>query len=112
MAGKLFFKNFKKHVDIISNTDIIRVSNKKTTRKEIKKMKKFEVGKSYVHGWAGDSELTTTWEVIARTAQTITIKNGNEIRKRRINKTLTEWNKAETVLPFGDYSMAPILTAE
>ena len=28
-GGQIIFKNFKKHVDIISNTDIIRVSNKK-----------------------------------------------------------------------------------
>ena len=75
-------------------------------------MKTFEIGKSYTHGWIGDSELFTTWTVIARTAKTITIKNGNEIRKCRIIKNLTEWNKAETVLPYGDYSMRPSLSAD
>ena len=38
MAGKLFFKNFKKHVDIISNTDIMEISNKKSNS-EVKTMK-------------------------------------------------------------------------
>lgn len=74
-------------------------------------MTKFEIGKSYTHGWIGDSELFTTWEVIARTEKTITIKNGDEIRKCRINKLFSEHNKAETILPFGNYSMCPILRA-
>ena len=75
-------------------------------------MKKFEVGKEYTHGWAGDAELFTTWLVVSRTEKTITIKNGDEVRKCHIIKNLTEWNKAESVLPFGDYSMRPCLTAQ
>ena len=74
-------------------------------------MKTFEVGKTYTHGWAGDSNLLTTWKVIERTAQTITIQNKDEIRKCRIIKDLTEWNKAESVRPYGKYSMYPCLTA-
>lgn len=76
-------------------------------------MKKFEVGKSYTHGWIGDSELFTTWEVIARTAATITIKHNitNEVKKCRINKFLSERENAECVLPFGKYSMCPTLRA-
>ncbi|MBR5354664.1 MAG: hypothetical protein IK122_00870 [Alphaproteobacteria bacterium] len=71
----------------------------------------FEVGKKYTHGWIGDSELFTTWEVIARTAKTITIKHGDEIRKRRINKWYAEHYNVEAVLPYGEYSMCPVLTA-
>lgn len=74
-------------------------------------MKTFEVGKTYTHGWIGDSNLFTTWKVIARTATTITIQNKDEVRKCRIIKDLTEWNKAESIRPYGNYSMCPCLTA-
>lgn len=75
-------------------------------------MKKFEIGKSYTHGWIGDSELFTTWQVIARTAQTITIERCGKIKKCRINKDLSEMFGAEAVKPYGTYSMSPTLTAE
>ena len=75
-------------------------------------MKQFEVGKSYTHGWIGDSDLFTTWTVIKRTAQTITISNGKETKTCRIIKRLSEIRKAESIFPFGQYSMAPILSAE
>lgn len=74
-------------------------------------MEKFEVGKSYTHGWIGDSELFTTWEVIARTARTITIKNGREIHKRRIIKYYEERDGIEAIYPLGEYSMCPVLRA-
>lgn len=74
-------------------------------------MRKFEVGKKYTHGWIGDSALFTTWEVIARTAATITIKNGNEVKKCRIIKKLSEWEQAECIFPYGQYSMCPTLRA-
>lgn len=74
-------------------------------------MKKFEVGKTYTHGWIGDSELFTNWEVIKRTAQTITIKHCKEIRTCRIIKQLSEWEGAECVHPYGKYSMCPTLRA-
>ncbi len=75
-------------------------------------MKKFEVGKSYTHGWIGDAELFTTWLVFKRTAQTITIKTANEVRTCKINKQISEWENAESVYPLGRYSMCPILTAK
>ena len=74
-------------------------------------MKKFEIGKEYTHGWIGDSDLHTTWKVIARTAQTITIQEGDIIRRCRVNKYLTELEGSETIYPFGQYSMAPTLRA-
>lgn len=74
-------------------------------------MKKFEIGQKYTHGYAGDSNLFNTWEVIARTAQTITIECDGEIKKCRINKLISEYNNAESVYPLGKYSMAPILVA-
>lgn len=74
-------------------------------------MKKFEIGKSYTHGWIGDADLFTTWEVIARTAATITIKKGDTVKKCRVIKVLSERNGSECVLPFGNYSMCPVLRA-
>lgn len=75
-------------------------------------MTKFEVGKKYTHGWIGDSELFTTWTVLKRTAQTVTIQHNNQIKTCRIIKVLSERNKAESIFPFGNYSMAPVLKAE
>lgn len=74
-------------------------------------MIKFEVGKKYTHGWIGDSELFTTWEVIKRTAQTITIKNGDKVKSCKVIKALSEYEKAECIRPYGNYSMAPTLRA-
>lgn len=73
-------------------------------------MTKFEVGKTYTHGWIGNSDLFTTWEVIARTAKTVTIKHDDEIKRCRIIDAISD--KAECVFPFGKYSMCPILRAE
>lgn len=79
-------------------------------------MKKFEVGKQYVHGWIGDSDLFTTWSVIKRTAKTITIKQEgtqlDNIKTCRIIEKLSQWEDAECVFPFGQYSMAPTLRAK
>lgn len=75
-------------------------------------MKKFEIGQKYTHGWAGDSDLHTTWTVTKRTAQTITITDGRETKTCKIIKALSEYRNAESVYPFGKYSMSPILSAE
>lgn len=74
-------------------------------------MLKFEIGKSYTHGWIGDSNLFTTWTVLRRTAQTITITNGEETKTCKIIKQLSAWENAECVYPFGKYSMCPTLRA-
>jgi hypothetical protein len=74
-------------------------------------MKKFEIGKTYTHGWIGDSDLFTDWTVLKRTAQTITITRGRETKTCRIIKALSEMEGAECVYPFGKYSMCPTLRA-
>lgn len=53
-------------------------------------MKTFEIGKSYTHGWTGDADLFTTWEVVKRTAKTITITDGKETKTCKIIKQLSE----------------------
>ena len=74
-------------------------------------MNKFETGKTYTHGWIGDSNLFATWTVIKRTAQTVTITDGKETKTCKIIKGLSEIRNAESVYPFGKYSMSPILSA-
>ena len=75
-------------------------------------MKTFEIGKTYSMSSPCDHNCIWTYTVTARTAQTITISDGKETKKCRINKMNSEYNKAETVFPLGSYSMCPILTAE
>lgn len=74
-------------------------------------MTQFEVGKTYTHGWIGDSELFTSWKVTKRTKATITITTGRETKTCRIIKRLSEMENRECVFPFGQYSMCPTLRA-
>lgn len=79
-------------------------------------MIKFEIGKRYYMVSIGDSDCVWTYEVMARTEQTVTlaevsIRDG-ELKdpiKRKIIKALS--NESEAVFPLGQYSMAPILRA-
>ena len=75
-------------------------------------MKKFETGKTYQMRSIGDQDCVWTYTVKARTAQTITLDDGKEVRRCRISKKASEYRGAETVLPLGNYSMAPMLSAD
>lgn len=77
-------------------------------------MKQFEVGKSYSARSICDHECIWTLTVISRTAQSIIalLDNETEPRRMRINKKFSEWRNAESVLPLGNYSMAPIISAD
>lgn len=75
-------------------------------------MKKFEIGKTYSMNSACMHDCVWTYTVAARTAQTITLDDGNEVIRCRINKGLSEYRGAESVYPLGRYSMAPILSAD
>ena len=75
-------------------------------------MKKFEVGTQYSMTSICDHECVWTYTVTARTAKTITITDGKETLKCRVNQKISEYHNAETVYPFGRYSMAPSLVAE
>ena len=74
-------------------------------------MKTFEIGKTYSMRSACDHECVWTYTVIARTASTITITDGKETKTCRINKKISEYRNAETILPLGKYSMCPMLSA-
>lgn len=74
-------------------------------------MTKFEIGKNYSMRSIGNHDCVWTFEVIDRTAQTITITDGKEVKKCRVNKKVSEWNGTETIYPLGRYSMCPVLHA-
>lgn len=74
-------------------------------------MTRFEIGNTYSMTSACDHNCVWTYKVTARTAQTITLTDGTEVIKCRINKGISEHRNAETVLPLGHYSMCPMLTA-
>lgn len=74
-------------------------------------MKKFEIGKQYSMRSICNHDCVWTYTVTARTAQTITITDGKETKKCRISKKTSEYRGAETVLPLGNYSMCPMLSA-
>ena len=77
-------------------------------------MKRFEIGSTYRMGWIGDSDLVTYFKVLKRTELTVQIEDQTTGEKRtcRIQKDLSAMNKAETVKPYGSYSMAPSLHAD
>ena len=74
-------------------------------------MRKFEIGKKYSMISICNSECVWTYEVIARTAQTITITDGENVQRCRISKKFSAYRNAETVTPLGVYSMCPMLSA-
>ena len=71
-------------------------------------MKQFEVGKEYSMKSVCDHNCVWTYTVTARTAQTITISDGEKVQKC---KKISAYRNAETVYPLGQYSMCPSLTA-
>lgn len=73
-------------------------------------MIKFEVGKTYEAHSVCNWDCVWRFEVVKRTACTVTIKNERGEEKRcRISKSYSD--NAEAVLPLGGYSMAPVLRA-
>ena len=76
-------------------------------------MKKFEVGKTYTTTSICNSDCKISYTIISRTAATITATdNHGETSKFRISKKHSEYRNAETFLPWGSYSMAPMISAE
>ena len=76
-------------------------------------MKRFEVGKVYEMRSACDHDCVWVYEVVERTASTVTLVDPvtSEIKKCRIAKDITEQDGREAVRPLGKYSMSPILRA-
>ena len=76
-------------------------------------MSKFETGKIYTMRSACDQDCVWCYEVMARTATTITIKDlmTGEVKRCKIIKALSEMDNREMLKPLGVYSMAPALRA-
>lgn len=74
-------------------------------------MAKFEIGKKYTMRSVCDHDCIWEYEVINRTAQTITITDGKDVKKCRVVKALSEMDNRECIYPLGKYSMSPILRA-
>ena len=75
-------------------------------------MKTFKIGSTYSMRSICNHDCVWTYTVVARTAKTITITDGEETIKCRIIQKISEYRGCETVYPLGQYSMAPSLTAE
>lgn len=75
-------------------------------------MKKFEVGKKYSMRSICDHNCVWEYTVIKRTACTITLEGKEGVKTYRISKGYSEYRKAETLFPLGQYSMCPILSAD
>ena len=73
-------------------------------------MLKFEVENIYACRSACDHDCIWYFRVVSRTKSTITILKNPVVKS--INKQLSEWNGAESVYPLGNYSMAPVLSAD
>lgn len=75
-------------------------------------MKTFEIGKKYLVRSVCDHNCVWTFEVIDRTAATVKLSDGKQVKTCRINKAYSEYINAETVFPLGKYSMCPVLSAD
>lgn len=75
-------------------------------------IKRFEVGKTYQTRSICNNECIISITVTARTDKTITAIERDETKRLRINEKSTEYHKAETVYPWGHYSMAPQIHAD
>lgn len=75
-------------------------------------IKRFEVGKTYQTRSICNNECIISITVTARTEKTITVIEHGETKRLKINDKSTEYHKAETVYPWGHYSMAPQIHAD
>ncbi len=76
-------------------------------------MKKFEIGKTYSTRSICNNECVIAYTITGRTAATVTATNNKgETARFRISKKHSEYRNAETFLPWGAYSMAPMISAE
>jgi hypothetical protein len=67
----------------------------------------FEVGKTYSCRSICDSGCIFSFEVVARTAKMLTLKEGSKTFKRGVYI----WEGVECCKPYGRYSMAPTIRA-
>ena len=69
---------------------------------------KFETGKKYTARYIGNSELIMTYEVLARTATMVTVRDQyGEVSKRKVRI----YQNSEHCSPQGNHSMSLVLRA-
>jgi hypothetical protein len=71
-------------------------------------LQQFTVGKRYALTFVGDADSHVVYEVLSRTAKSVTLTDGKE----QITRRVTTFDNSEQVFPFGRYSMSPVLRAE
>lgn len=75
-------------------------------------MKKFEIGKTYTTHSICNSDRIISITVTTRSACMITtVDEHGKAQRLRISKRISEYRNAETVYPWGQYSMAPMISA-
>lgn len=84
---------------------IIDVNNKQARLK----MKKFEIGKTYIYKFYGDRDVAVPCKIIKRTAKTVTYIELDE--NKTYTKKIRETFGVECVST-GSHSMAPTLYAD
>lgn len=72
---------------------------------------KFIVGREYLMGWIGDSQLKTVLKVTKRTEKFVTFQIRNEDPKR-VKIHISTDGKSEYAYPTGSYSMAPSVSSK
>jgi len=70
---------------------------------------KFIAGKTYRMKYIGDSNMFTDWVCIKRTAKSVTFNRVNAVET--ITKRIKNHDGNEYAL-YGNYSMAPVITAK
>lgn len=73
-------------------------------------MTKFEVGRTYQTRSICDHDCIYSWTVVARTAKTVRMVNDHNSQAVKTLR-VAEYRGAETVKPYGTYSMCPVLVA-
>ena len=68
----------------------------------------FQVGRTYVTRSVCDYDTVISFTILSRTAKTVTVKGHGETVRRGISL----WNGVEQFRPFGNYSMAAIISAD
>jgi hypothetical protein len=71
----------------------------------------FKIGTTYIGRSPCDHNSTITFEVMARTAKTVTARPHCSLLKGETLR-ITIWQGVEQVKPWGRYSMAPIIAAD
>lgn len=71
----------------------------------------FEVGATYECRWPGDHTMTTPCTVVARTAKFVTVHRFGDPADVTHRVGVNTWDGREVALPWGKYSMCPVLGA-